>query len=170
VSFTAASNATAVTVFDGGDDVASGDTFVDTLTLIAQSISLAGANVVNWENLTLNGGSATFTDNALTVGSQAGTGLVLSNGALLNTLGGFALSGNLTNNGILNSQNGVAGDVISISGDYAGAGELRVDVDLATGQSDTLTIAGDVSSGGTQIRVRNISPEQKMARRLLSYP
>lgn len=157
MSFTAASNATAVTVFDGGDDVASGDTFVDTLTLIAQSISLAGANVVNWENLTLNGGSATFTDNALTVGSQAGTGLFLSNGALLNTIGGFALSGNLTNNGILNSQNGVAGDVISISGDYAGAGELRVDVDLATGQSDTLTIAGDVSSGGTQIRVRNIS-------------
>lgn len=82
----------------------------------------------------------------------------MQNNGILDTSGGFALTGNLVNNsGIVNSQNGTIDDVTTISGDFSGGGQLLLDVDLANDTADTLLIAGDVLAGGTQVSINNLS-------------
>ncbi len=143
---------------DGGDDLSDADGFIDRLTFSGVSAMVGGGDLLkNWEVVTLDGAEMSFSDGALTVGDDAGAGLFLINGAMLNAGGGFALTGNLTNNAILSSRDGVAGDVISVSGDYSGSGVIEIDVDFATDMADTLMIAGDVAGGASAISVDDIS-------------
>ncbi len=142
--------------FDGGDDTTSADGLIDILTLRGQSATVNGANYINWETIILDGGSLRFGPN-LSVGSDAGTGLRLINGGILNAAGGFALTGNLSNSGVIAMQNGAVGDSVTVSGGYTGGGQLRVDVDFATNTADTLNVSGNVTGAATAISVANLS-------------
>lgn len=62
-------NFSGVTSFDGGDDTSAADGFVDRLAFKNVSGSVAGANVINWENVVVDmNGTITFNDNALAAG------------------------------------------------------------------------------------------------------
>ena len=169
-------------VLDGGDDLSTADGMVDTLTFKDLTVAATGANVTNWENVVIDGGTVSFSDNALTTGSDAGTGLSIVNGGALDAGDAFALTGNLTvnagstfdgtgagagvysisgnlaNNGIVTTKDGVVGDTITVAGNYSGTGILSVDIDTATDTMDTLVIAGDVTGGPTTVVVNNLSP------------
>ena len=143
-------------IFDGGDDFSSADGLIDVLTIRGASAAVNGANYINWETIIVDGGSLSFSP-ILSVGSDPGTGLSLLNGGILNAAGGFALTGNLSNNGVVSTLNGVVGDTFSMSGSYSGGGLLHVDVDFATDTADTLTVGGSVTGAGTAISVANVS-------------
>jgi outer membrane autotransporter protein len=169
-------------VLDGGDDLSSADGMVDTLTLKNLTVAATGAKILNMENVVIDGGRVSFSDNALTTGSDAGTGLSIVNGGALDAGDAFALTGNLTvnagstfdgtgagagvysisgnlaNNGLVTTKDGVVGDTITVAGNYSGTGVLSVDINTATDTIDTLVIAGDVTGGPTTVVVNNLSP------------
>jgi outer membrane autotransporter protein len=79
---------------------------------------------------------------------------------MLDAIGGFALTGNLNNSsGVISSQDGTAGDAITISGDYSGGGVVQIDADFENDVADTLTITGNVTGGPTSIQVNNITSD-----------
>ena len=163
---------TEVALLDGGADGADSD---DQLTLIGQTLTYGGVGLTNWETLTVDGGSLAITDGALTVGSDpaVGSGLIVTNAAIFDAGTDLALTGNLTttaggrftgegagagaysvsgsvsNNGIITMQDGFAGDMLTVLGDYTGTGTLLVDVNFTTGKADKLVVDGDVESGVT---------------------
>lgn|GEM_PF-831595 len=165
---------------DGGDDADSADGMVDTLTLNGVSAKVAGARLLNWEVIDLNGATLSFSDTALTVGDDVGTGLRLSNSSTVNLGSTFALSGDLAidsssqflargsssgllsvtgtidNDGLMSLADGVVGDVLTVTGTYTGTGVLALDTDLATGSADTLSISGDVT-GRTRLSITDRS-------------
>jgi outer membrane autotransporter protein len=166
-----------VSLFDGGDDVNIADTYIDSLVFKGSSGVLTGANVRNWENVEINTGSTiTFSDNSLTAGKltitnngilDAKTAFTLtadletSFGGVFDGTGGgaglFSIIGNITNNGLINMQDGHVGDVINIGGNYTGTGLLQLDVDFSTDKSDTLVVGGDVTGGTTSVVINNTS-------------
>ncbi|WP_458789520.1 autotransporter family protein [Yoonia sp. MH D7] len=171
---------TGVTLLDGGDDTAVADTYIDALTLQGQTLSQTGTFLTNWENITVDGGSLDITDGDLTVGDDAGTGLVLTNAGVFNAGTALALTGNLAtsaggtfdgtgagagiysvsgsvvNNGIITTQDDAVGDVITVSGDYTGTGTLLVDADFASDTFDKLVIEGN-ATGTTQLGVSDVT-------------
>ena len=145
-------------ILDGGDDVSAADGWSDTLVFSDFNGIVGAGTLINWENVTVEGGSITFAGGALTVGSEAGLGLTLNDGVLLNAGGGFALTGNLINSaGVIDAQDGSAGDTVTISGDYVGGGQFRTDVDFTADTADVLSIGGSVVSGNTLIVVNDVS-------------
>ncbi|MER9656223.1 autotransporter outer membrane beta-barrel domain-containing protein [Mesorhizobium sp. M0152] len=168
-------------VLDGGDDVATVDGWIDKLTLDGLTVSANGANIINWETVTVDGGQLTILDGALTVGSDPGQGLFLTGGGNLEALDALLLTGNLdidagstfigtgggagvytvtgdvTNAGIITTQDGVVGDVFTVGGNYIGqGGQLLIDTYLGSdgSASDLLVVNGD-TSGATSLFVAN---------------
>lgn len=167
---------TAATVLDGGDDSSTADGFIDTVSVTGLGTTLAGASLINWESFRVDGGSVSFSDMALSIGDGAAdTGVTVINGGVFDAGTIFALTGNLTtstggifeatgggtgnvsiagnvtNNGILTTQDGAAGDVITINGDYTGSGIVMIDTVLGDDSSatDVLAVAGDTSGSST---------------------
>ncbi|KIC35910.1 hypothetical protein RA27_22530 [Ruegeria sp. ANG-R] len=143
-----------VTLFDGGDDSDVADGFIDTLTFAGSSGLVAGANVVNWEEVVIDAGSTIgFSDDMLTVPELR----VNSGGTLLGSTGILTVTGNVTNGGLINLANTSTADRLVVTGNFTGTdGTVNVDVDFATDQSDILEIGGD-TGGTTRIAVNNIS-------------
>ncbi|WP_162798110.1 autotransporter family protein [Sulfitobacter sp. JL08] len=150
INVAAGADISGVTRFDGGDGP------VDTITFQGVSAGISGAIVLNWENIILDGGTLSFGP-TLSTSSVAGNGLILINDATLNAAGGFSLTGNLSNSGIVSMNDGTAGDISGVSADYAGGGQLFVDVDFATDTSDTLVIGGNVTGAATAVTLTNAS-------------
>lgn len=174
-------NAEDVTVFDGGDDVSSADTWVDSLVFNQSTLAVSGSNLINWEQLNINGGRLTVTGGALATGSGNGEGLIVSNRGVFDAGNGLALQGNLftatngvfqatgggsglytidgnvINNGRLVTRDSEVGDVLNVTGNYAGNGLLDVDVDFKSAFADRLNINGDVVSSGTTLVVNDIT-------------
>ena len=145
-------------ILDGGDDVAVADGWIDTLTLDGLTVTVNGGNIINWENVVVDGGMIAFSDNMIEVGSDTGTGMTLQNGAVLDaTSNPLSIIGNLTNNAIVDMQDGATGDSVSVSNDYSGTGALQVDTDFATDTSDTLVVGGNVTGGTTTVSVGDVS-------------
>ncbi|MCO6177495.1 autotransporter outer membrane beta-barrel domain-containing protein [Ciceribacter sp. RN22] len=171
-------------VLDGGDDTSRTDGFVDELTLSGLTVTANGSDIINWEVATVSGGELTIADGAWSVGTagEAGTGVFLTDGGDLEALDALALDGNLsiasgstfigtgggagiysvtgnvTNAGIITTQDGVVGDTFTVGGNYAGAnGQLLVDVDFGTASSDLLVIEGDVVGSPTAVSVRDVT-------------
>lgn len=171
-------------VLDGGDDVAVADGWIDRLTFRGLTATAPGANLVNWESLTLDATRLTISDGALTVGSDSGMGLFLSNGSTLDGLNAFALTGNMTidatstfeatgggvgvysvsgllaNAGTVNMRDGAAGDRLTVGGNYvSNGGRLLIDTYLGADASatDRLVIRGNsvLGSGATSLLVTN---------------
>lgn len=167
-------------ILNGGDGVATGDGWIDTLTLDGRTVTTAGANLLNWENIIVNGGRLTISDGALTTGSDAGTGMIVRGGGTLDGLNSLALTGNLTldptgtfegtgggagvysisrnlsNSGIVTTQDGAVGDTVAVGENYIGGGQLLVDANVDTLTSDMLIITGDVTGATTLISVNNL--------------
>ncbi|MGH0249828.1 autotransporter outer membrane beta-barrel domain-containing protein [Sinorhizobium meliloti] len=171
---------------DGGDDVSTADGWTDRLTLSGVTASANGANIVNWEIVTLDAADLTILDGALEAGSEPETGLFLTNGSVLNGSDAFALtgnmaidgtsqfiafgediasgvysiSGNLVNAGTVDMQDGGTGDVLSVGGNYTGAENSTVYIDTYLGDdaspTDRITVGGD-TAGSTAISIGNAS-------------
>ena len=85
----------ATTTLDGGDDIGTADGFADTLTFMNSSGTVTGANLLNWENVTIGVGSTLmFSDDALST-----LNLDIDGGTLSQQNGeedAFALTGDLS--------------------------------------------------------------------------
>ena len=180
VTVQAGVNISGITNFNGGDDVSSADGQVDTITIQRQNLSVTGAYLTNWENVNLDNTVFNLVSGTLAVGAGAGTGLFLTNAAQLLGSGSFAMTGNLSlasgtlaafagggsgtpmiagnviNNGTISLNDGVAGDVLGIIGNYSGSGTLALDTLISSGtsQADMVNISGNTSGVGV-IRVVN---------------
>lgn len=171
----------AVTLFDGGDDVSAADGMVDTLTFSGVVATLAGANIVNWENISIDSGTITISDGMLVTGQEDGIGLTLASGGTLDagaamTLTGnvtledggtfeasgggagvYTITGNVTNAGLISSVDGVSGDQVRVTGLYTGTGGVvALDTTLGDDSSatDVLYLDG-ASAGSSYLRISN---------------
>ncbi len=172
VAVQAASGYDGTQTLDGGDDTGTADAQIDELTIYGKTVSLSGSTLINWERIVTAGGGLTLTDGALEVGdADVSSGLFLTGGAYLHSsqalnltgnlniatgsslaqLAGnsHAISGGLTNAGTVNLQDGGAGDVLSVGGDYVGGGRFLVDIDGDI--ADVMTVGGNVTGSPTEI-------------------
>ncbi len=182
VTIAAGADITGITLLDGGDDTLIADGFIDEITLVDQALSVPGTFLTNWEDVIVAGGSLTITNGALSVGIDTGHGLLVTNGGIVDAGGALALTGNLVttaggifdgtglgagvysisgtlqNNGIVTTQDGAAGDMITVAGNYdSQGGAFYLDSyldDGSSGMSDRLAVAGN-TSGSTQVFVNN---------------
>ena len=170
-------------MLDGGDDVSSADGMIDTVTFTGGNYSAPGANIINWENIIVDGGKLAISDGALVTGSDEGLGLKLINNATFNggsklaltgnmsidagsqfTTSGngsgiFSISGLLENNGTVSLGDGKAGDSLTIAGNYVSNGGIVV-LDAVLGDdnsaTDKLIINGN-ATGASILAVNNIN-------------
>ncbi|MQX96291.1 autotransporter outer membrane beta-barrel domain-containing protein, partial [Sinorhizobium medicae] len=172
-------------VLDGGDDVATADGMTDRLFVTGLTYDDAiGANVRNWEFIRLDNAAVTITDGALATGSDAGMGLFLTRGSVLDGLdalaltgnldiekgstftatgggaGIYAISGNLRNAGTIDMVDGLTGDRLTVGGNYTGLDNaLRVDTYLGDDSSPTdLVFVGGDTMGTMDLFVNSTDP------------
>ncbi|WP_171605735.1 MULTISPECIES: autotransporter outer membrane beta-barrel domain-containing protein, partial [unclassified Roseobacter] len=131
-------------------------------------------NVIDWEHLTLKDETKLSLDKGATLdmdlsieagsvfsasGGGRGTGATTA-GKLANVPGGgITITGDVTNSGTLSVQDGVAGDVITIDGNYTGSGRGVFALDAVMGadgaNTDRLVITGD-ASGETMLSIAGL--------------
>ena len=87
------------------------------------------------------GGSAQFLGNT-------------GNSGRLNFLGAgtFTTVGSMSNTGIINAQNGLTTNVVTVGGSYSGGGQFFVDYSTLTASADRLNIVG-AATGNTNVRM-----------------
>ncbi|MBB6189766.1 pertactin-like passenger domain-containing protein, partial [Rhodanobacter sp. MP7CTX1] len=105
--------------------------------------TVSNAGTINLSNTTISLGS----DPA---GNQFGnTGLITVVGSNTITMDtGTPVNPNpFTNNGTINFRNGAANNTLTIAGNFAGNGQLDMDVNGANGTGDQLKITGNVAAG-----------------------
>ena len=120
-------------VLDGGIDQGDTDTSVDVLTINGGTFEISGRGLLNWESIVL--------------GAQA-TGTVDGSRTLV--------ADNISLQGAFSLVDRVANDSLNITGNLAGGGMLKVDVDFFIGSADTVIITGNVT-GSTTIDISDIS-------------
>ena len=122
-----------ITVLNGGDDTIENANGIDRLSLNGTSATMTGSQLLNWEQIHVNGGTLDLTG----------------------TLGVGVLD--IADGAVLSIGSGVVGDTLTVNGNFNGSnGRLLVDVDFATDTSDVLVVNGNVS-GSTAIGVNNLS-------------
>ena len=133
----------------------------DPATTITNTGTIVGA-------VRLLGSSATLTNSGLFVATKdstfgTGNGVFVNTGtvglasATKPTAISFLGLGKFTNSGIIDLRNGVAGDTLTLTGNYVGSGNAELGLDVgANGVADKLVVAG-VASGTTRI-VLNTTP------------
>ena len=153
------------TVLDGGDDVSIADGWVDRLTLQGVTATAGGAQLLNWESITLDNTQLTLAGTPLTVGAGSdGNGGALGlfikpTSRLRMGTSDFTINGDVHNAGLMDLRNpsGAPGNVLTVNGDYAGANGL-VHIHTALGNdasaTDKLVVNGD-TSGTTSLQVTN---------------
>lgn len=158
-------------ILDGGEDGGAPESRIsadfDQITFAANNSSLAGRNITNWEDFTVNENVALrFIDDGIAIDGHDGGN---TNGfGDFNMLAGskvtagagrgqsFNLGGNLVNQGVLSMQDGAYGGNITIGGDYdSKKGRLAIDVDFGALQSDVLTLGGKID-GVTAIDIADV--------------
>ena len=131
---------------DGGEDVGA-DSSVDVLRFNSGTVSASAANLVNWESIVISSGVT------LSFGGGTQT-LVVSEVALAGTL---------------SLQDTAANDALTLSGNLVGAAgdsanrTIAIDVNLSTGDTDTLTIRGNLS-GSNVLSIVDVSPANERTR------
>ncbi len=165
------SDVSGITLLDGGADVsalastaletsetaelsiAAVTSETDTLNFIGSTGTIDSSALVNWEAIEIDTDSElSFSGGALEIDE-----LAVESGGILDATGSMSLLGSLANNGIINLQDGSAGDAVTVSGDFSGDGALTIDVDFENNTSDTLEIAGDVTGGTTSLTINDIT-------------
>ena len=140
-----------VTLFDGGAGTS------DILKFSGSSGSVNSTLFSNWETVEINDGSTiAFSNSALTINT-----LGINTGGTLNAVTGtFAMTGNLSNAGTIAMADAATGDKVTVSGNFTGGGQIKLDVDTKAKTSDQLAIAGN-SSGTSQISFTNLTPGEE---------
>ena len=70
------------------------------------------------------------------------------------------MTGNLSNAGMIAMADAATGDKVTVSGNFTGGGQIKLDVDTKAKTSDQLAIAGN-SSGTSQISFTNLTPGEE---------
>lgn len=184
-------NLSGATLLDGGNSLDSGVADIlgtagaatNKLTLVGTSQTLSGANLKNWQTVTVDNSTLTLSDGTLATGHGANPdsslqGLVLTNSAtvsspvalnisgdvniganstLSHALGG-SITGNVDNAGRIYWQN--LGQTLTINGNYHGTAgsSLSLETYLAgdNSTSDQLHVTGN-TSGSTAINIRPVA-------------
>lgn len=152
-------------VLDGGDDVSAADGWVDKLTLQGVTATAGGAQLANWESITLDNTRLTLAGSPLTVGAGVdGTGapmglFIQPNSSVLMGQPAFTVAGDVHNAGLIDLRNpaGTPGNALTVNGNYAGAnGLVRINTVLGGDASatDKLVVNGN-TSGTTRVLVTN---------------
>ncbi|MBR1214240.1 autotransporter domain-containing protein [Bradyrhizobium sp. JYMT SZCCT0180] len=117
-----------------------------TVTGATNAVSGSTSGAFNITNTgTLNG-------NVNVTGSNAAS--TFANSGFWNAgTGSSQFSGSLNNTGTVNVQNGAAGQVITVAGNYSGNGAYRVDLDAA-GNADRMNIGGTANLTGGSVNAR----------------
>ncbi|WP_307655967.1 autotransporter outer membrane beta-barrel domain-containing protein [Variovorax paradoxus] len=152
-------------ILDGGDDVSAADGWVDKLTLQGVTATAGGAQLANWETITLDNTRLTLAGAPLVVGagadaSGAPMGLFIQpTSSVFMGQPAFTLTGDVHNAGLvdLRSAAGTPGNVLTVNGNYAGTnGLVRINTALGNDASatDKLVVNGN-TSGTTRVLVAN---------------
>ncbi|WP_299595444.1 autotransporter outer membrane beta-barrel domain-containing protein [uncultured Microbulbifer sp.] len=155
-------------ILDGGDDLTADDGYIDTLRFKLDHL-IDGGNLLNWENIIINGSSKLRMFNTLAVGGGSNgrqqLGLDIRFGGILEPQQkNFSISGDVHNAGTLWLENGVFNQLNITShqdgrfGDYEGRnGRLWMDTRLAgdNAPTDFFNVAGNVT-GRTSVRIFNL--------------
>ena len=100
-----------------------------------------------------NAGTINMKDSALTLGSSGEGGNVFTNSGVLTSLGNNSIDmgannpNAFTNTGIVEMRNGLTGDALTLNGNWAGSGQIGLDVSPVHGASDKLHVVGNVAAG-----------------------
>lgn len=152
-----------ISLVDGGDDVSSSDGYVDRLTLAGINGSQPASKFLNWERISLTANSDfTLTGSTLVTGSGAvedeAMGIVVDAGSILRVQeAAFTVSGDLNNQGQVALTNNQAGEILTVTGDYTGGGNLALDTEVGDSSSltDVLHIKGG-TTGTTILQINNL--------------
>jgi len=107
----------------------------------------------------VNQGTITLDDSGIYLGDYATAGNFFTNSGTLSVNGysyvdvGLGTGSLFTNNDTIDMQDGAADDALAIFGNFAGTGDINVDVDGSigsTGAADTLYIDGNVAANADQ--------------------
>ncbi|WP_299749547.1 pertactin-like passenger domain-containing protein, partial [uncultured Tateyamaria sp.] len=127
-------------------------------------------NVIDWEHLTLKDETKLSLDKGATLdmdlsieagsvfsvsGGGRGTGATIAGNVANASGGGLTIVGDVTNSGTLSVQDGAAGDVIRIEGNYTGSGSSVFALDADGSNNDRLVITGN-ASGETMLSVAGL--------------
>ena len=107
--------------------------------------SSVSGNFVNVGSATIGaGGSVLF------AGNTSNSGRISFAGA-----GFFATNGAMTNSGVINAQNNLTSNVVTVGGNYTGGGQFLADYSTATATADRLNIGG-TASGNTNVAMNRV--------------
>ncbi len=128
-------------IIDGGTD-GENDVSVDILTVNAGTFALTGgtqsataSQFVNWERITVDSSVSTTV-----------------NGNVLLEVDRLEIEGTLS------MEDNRPDDSLRVTGTFAGSTTLDIDVNFASGETDTLTVSGSVS-GTKFLRINDVSPQ-----------
>ncbi len=129
---------------DGGEDVST-DSSIDSLTFSSGTVTAVAANLRNWERITVASGATLKFNASNTVTAEE-----------LRLLGTLSLQDGDTNDRLITTGNfNTLGNNVT--------GTIAIDVNFATGASDTITVRGSMT-GRKQLNVRDITPSNNSNR------
>lgn len=157
-------NPTSLGLLDGGDDVDTADTWIDTLNLNGYSGALI--DYQNFEDVNLVSSTVDFGDSysspeSINFTVDADSTLTMAGGGS----GDYTINSNLENNGTFDFIDGSAGDHLTIAshdsadGNLTGNGSYQFDTDFYNKQSDSITVEGNVAAQGS-IAINNVTTYQ----------
>ncbi len=125
-------------------------------------LSAGSGNFSNGNGAVLNVGANTFNDIGTLTNSAGGIvniaggtigAITTVNAGTINVTGLSTINGALTNSGLINLQNNVAGDRLTITGNYVGLPGSRIALDA----TDQIVIGGS-ATGSTTLNVAGLAP------------
>ncbi len=136
--------------------------------VVTGPLSASGSNLLNGSGALLNVGANIFSnigtltnDAARIINIAGGTigAITTVNAGTINISGLSTINGSLTNSGVINLQNNVAGDRLTVTGNFTGApgSTIALDVNARAGIADQIVIAGN-ASGSTTLNVAGLTP------------
>src|SRR6266851_2345236 len=131
-------------------------------------LSAGSGNFLNGNGAVLNVGANIFNDIGTLTNSAGGIvnlaggtigAITTVNAGTLNATGLSTINGGLTNSGLINLQNNVAGDRLTVTGNFTGSAgsTIALDINARTGVADQVVINGS-ATGSTTLNVAGLAP------------
>ena len=139
-------------ILNGAVNVTGSNVATSTMTNAAGGTANFGAGASSFSGSFVNAGTANI--------GAGGTVLFLGNTNNMNRInfagaGSFTTNGSMTNGGIINAQNGLTGNIVTVGGNYVGGGQFFADYNTGTMTADRLNIAGS-ASGTTNVTLNRV--------------
>jgi outer membrane autotransporter protein len=131
-------------------------------------LSAGGGNFLNGSGAVLSVGANIFNDIGTLTNSVGGIvnlaggtigAITTVNAGTLNATGLSTINGPLTNSGLINLQSNVAGDRLTVTGNFTGSAgsTIALDINAKTGIADQIVIDGS-ATGSTTLNVAGLAP------------